>query len=100
MSDRPLKITFAELRASGVRGLLIYCCNYRCSHSLAISGDAWSDDVRLSDIEPRFVCTACGQLGADVRPNLHRCSRSARTLIRLFNEPNLPLSCPIASASV
>jgi hypothetical protein len=27
--------------------------------------------VRLSDIEPRFVCQACGKRGADVRPNFH-----------------------------
>jgi hypothetical protein len=39
----------------GVRGVLVYCADYRCSRSLAISADQWSDDVRLSDIEPRFV---------------------------------------------
>jgi hypothetical protein len=33
----------------GVRGILIYCADYRCSHSIAISGDSWPDDVRLSD---------------------------------------------------
>ena len=52
------KIALGEMRASGVRGLLIYCSDYRCSHSVAISGDRWSDDVRLSDIEPRFTCQA------------------------------------------
>jgi hypothetical protein len=66
------------MRASGVRGLLIYCTDYKCSHSLAISGDAWSDDVRPSDIEPRFVCTACGKRGADIRPDFDgKQSRSA-----------------------
>ena len=68
---RPLKITFAEMRSSGVRGLLIYCSDYKCSHSTAISADRWSDDIRLSDLEPRFVCKACGRRGADVRPNFH-----------------------------
>jgi hypothetical protein len=67
--ERPQKITFAEMRSSCVRGLLIYCSDYKCSHYIAISGDNWSDDVRLSDIEPRFVCTACGKRGADLRPN-------------------------------
>jgi hypothetical protein len=62
-TDRPQKITFAEMRASGVRGLLIYCSDYKCSHSIAISGDRWPDDVRLSDIERRFTCQACGQPG-------------------------------------
>jgi hypothetical protein len=25
--------------------------------------------VRLSDLEPRYVCSACGKHGADVRPD-------------------------------
>jgi hypothetical protein len=57
------------MRATGVRDLLICWSDYRCSHSVAISGDRWSDDVRLSDIECRFTCQACGRRGADVRPN-------------------------------
>jgi hypothetical protein len=67
--DRPQKITFAEMRASGVRGLLIYCSDYHCSHRTAISGDQWPGDVRLSDLEPRFTCQASGRKGADVRPD-------------------------------
>jgi hypothetical protein len=66
---RPTKITFAELRDMGVRGLLVYCADHHCSHSKAISGDSWPDEVRLSDIEPRFTCAACGKRGADVRPD-------------------------------
>jgi hypothetical protein len=46
MTDRPQKITFAEMRDMGVRGILVYCADYRCSHSIAISGDAWPDDAR------------------------------------------------------
>jgi hypothetical protein len=53
MTDRQTKITFGEMREMGVRGILIYCADYRCSHSIAISGDGWPDDVRLSDIERR-----------------------------------------------
>jgi hypothetical protein len=71
MTDRPQKITFGEMREMGVRGLLIYCADYRCSHSIAISGDAWPDDARLSDIEERFTCRACGKRGADVRPDFN-----------------------------
>jgi hypothetical protein len=66
MSDRPQKITFAEMREMGVRGLLVYCVDYRCSHSIAISDDAWPNDVRLSDIEPRFVRRVCGKARAGV----------------------------------
>src|SRR5258708_39148450 len=49
------KITFAEMRAAGVRGVLIYCSDYKCSHWTTISGDRWADDVRLSDIEPNLL---------------------------------------------
>jgi hypothetical protein len=56
------------MRESGVRGVLIYCSDYKCSHSIAISADRWPDDVRLSDID-RFVCTVCGRRGADIRPD-------------------------------
>ena len=65
------KITFAQMREQGVRGMLVYCSDFRCSHSTAISGDRWSDDLRLSDIEPRFVCSACGKRGADARPDFN-----------------------------
>jgi hypothetical protein len=57
------------MRVAGVRGLLVYCSDYHCSHWNAISGDRWPDDVRLSDLEPRFVFKGCGQRGADVRPD-------------------------------
>ncbi|SIO61517.1 hypothetical protein SAMN05443247_08852 [Bradyrhizobium erythrophlei] len=68
---RPQKITFGEMRSAGVRGILVYCADFRCSHSIAIGADQWPDQVRLSDLEPRFVCKVCGKKGADVRPNFH-----------------------------
>jgi hypothetical protein len=80
---RPTKITFAEMRTAGVprkiatryrpsgRGVLIYCSDYKCSHSAAISAVEWPDHVRLSDLEARFVCKACGKRGADVRPDFN-----------------------------
>jgi len=46
-----------------VRGLLIYCSDYHCSHSIGISAEQWPDHVRLSDLEARFVCRACGKRG-------------------------------------
>jgi hypothetical protein len=61
VTERPTKITFGELRAMGVRGVLVYCSDYKCAHSQAISAEQWADDVRLSDIEDRFVCKACGK---------------------------------------
>ena len=64
MSDPVQKITFAEMRAAGVRGVLVYCSDYRCSHSTRLAADRWTDDIR-----PAFVCAACGRRGADVRPD-------------------------------
>ena len=74
-SDRPQKITFADMRDMGVRGLLIYCSDYKCSHLISMSGDRWPNDMRLSDLEPRFICKARGKRGADVRPGRKRKTR-------------------------
>jgi hypothetical protein len=71
VTEQQQKITFGELREMGLRGVLVYCADYHCSHSLAFSADRWPD-LRLSDIEPRFVCQACGKRGADVRPDFSR----------------------------
>jgi hypothetical protein len=65
------KITLGEMRASGVRGILVYCSDYKCSHYATISADQWPDDVKLSDLEPLFSCQACGKKGAYVRPDFN-----------------------------
>jgi hypothetical protein len=31
------------------------------------SADRWPDEIRLSDLEPRFVSTVCGKRGAILR---------------------------------
>src|SRR6266702_8746511 len=53
--QRPQKITLGEMRSSGPRGLLVYCADYRCTHHVAIDADRWPDQVRLSDLEPKFT---------------------------------------------
>ena len=65
---RAQKITLGEMRASGPQRLLVYCGDYKCAHSVVIDAGRWPDDVRLSNLEPLFVCQACGHRGADVRP--------------------------------
>ena len=47
-----------DARNRRTRGVVIYCADYKCNHSIAVMADRWADDVRLSDIEPRFTCTA------------------------------------------
>jgi hypothetical protein len=65
MTTYPQKITFAELREMDVDGVLTYCADYRCGHQVELSADLWPDHVRLSDVEPKFICTKCG---AEIRP--------------------------------
>src|SRR5947209_15023657 len=67
MSPPQPRSPFAEMREMGIRGLLIFCPDYKCSHSIAISGDRWPDHVRLSELEPLFRCQVCGLKGAEVR---------------------------------
>jgi hypothetical protein len=68
MTSYPQKITFGELRETGVDQVLVYCRDRRCTHHVTVSADSWPDHVRLSDIEPGFTCSACGKRGAEVRP--------------------------------
>ena len=84
MVNRSQKITLGGMRAMGVHGLLVYCSDYHCSHSVTISADRWPQDVTLSDLEAQFVRQACGNRG-DLRPdfNWHQNERaSARPLGR------------------
>ncbi|HVI78941.1 MAG TPA: hypothetical protein VM715_12430 [Candidatus Acidoferrum sp.] len=53
----------------GIRGLLVYCSDYHCSHWTTIDADRWPDDVGLSDLEQLFVCQACGTRRAELRPD-------------------------------
>jgi hypothetical protein len=65
------KITLGEMRASGTRGLLVYCSDYKCSRSVVLEPhevDRWPDWLSLTDLEQKFRCQACGSQ-ADVRPN-------------------------------
>jgi hypothetical protein len=72
MVDRPVEITFAKMRDSGVREILIYCSDYRCSNSMLLMADHRPGDVRLANIEMRFVCSVCGKRAVEIRPNFNR----------------------------
>ncbi len=52
MADRPTKITFADMRDMGVRGILIYCADYHCSRPVAMSGDRWPMRFGLATSSP------------------------------------------------
>jgi hypothetical protein len=63
-------VTLANMRLHGSRDMMIYCGQApRCWHAGKMSADPWPDDTVFDQIERRLVCTACGALGADVRPD-------------------------------
>jgi len=65
---REMKIMLRGIRDSGPRRLLVCCGDYKRTHSVVVNADRWGDEIRLSDLEPKFACKGCSHLGADVRP--------------------------------
>jgi hypothetical protein len=63
-------VTLANMRSHGVRHAMIYCGNApRCWHSGRMNVDAWPDETIFAEIEMRLVCTRCGLIGAQARPD-------------------------------
>jgi hypothetical protein len=58
--------TLGNMRANGMRSLDVSC--WQCHHRMIMSVDQWPD-VPVPSFGPRMVCTRCGIIGADVRPN-------------------------------
>jgi hypothetical protein len=54
------------------------CSDYRCGHSIVVSANQSPDDLRLSDLEHRFLCEVCGKRGADVRPDFNQTRKPVR----------------------
>ena len=61
--------TMGNLRRYGCRQLLVYCTSGWCHHSAILNADWLADDVPVRSLCPRMVCTVCGLIGADVRPD-------------------------------
>jgi hypothetical protein len=60
-------MTLGNMRENGVRSLFVSCWNFH--HRAVLSADRWPDDVPVPTFGPRMVCTRCGIIGADARPN-------------------------------
>jgi hypothetical protein len=69
---REQKITLGEMRATGLRRLLFIAKTTSALTTSKISAEQWPDHIRLSHLEPLFVCQVCGHKGADVRPLFDR----------------------------
>jgi hypothetical protein len=62
-------VTMGHIRSHGVTRLLVYCHSIQCNHSATVDGDALPDEVEVRSLCRRMVCTHCGRVGADVRPD-------------------------------
>jgi hypothetical protein len=60
-------MTLGNMRANGVRSLDV-CC-WLCHHRAILSADPWPDHVPVPMFGPRMVCTRCGIIGAEARPD-------------------------------
>ena len=60
-------MTLGNMREQGVRSLDVTCLN--CRHEAILSAERWPDDIPVPAFGPRMVCTGCGIIGADARPN-------------------------------
>jgi hypothetical protein len=64
------------MRANGVRSLAIWCSG-QGQHYRVFDVRDYPDDVAVPWFGPRMVCTVCGAIGADARPNWNECTPPA-----------------------
>lgn len=62
-------VTVGHIRGHGCRDLLVFCGAIDCNHSAVLSADRFPDEALIRPLGRRMVCTRCGHLGADVRPD-------------------------------
>jgi hypothetical protein len=62
-------VTLGHMRSHECRRLLIYCSTGFCHHSATVDADRWPDETAVRDLCPKAICTKCGMIGADVRPD-------------------------------
>ena len=60
-------MNLANMRANGVRSLSVSCP--ACHRSVRFNVDAYADEIPVPAFGPRMVCTRCGMIGADARPD-------------------------------
>jgi hypothetical protein len=60
-------MTLQNMRENGVRSLAVQC--HQCRHEVVMNVDHLPGDLTVPSFGPRIVCTKCGMIGADVRPN-------------------------------
>jgi hypothetical protein len=63
----------ANMRENGVRSLSVQC--HQCRHLVVMNVDHLPGDLTVKSFEPKMVCTKCGAIGADARPNWREVTR-------------------------
>jgi hypothetical protein len=72
--DDPIEpMDLANMRANGARSLDVQC--NQCRHRVIVNVDHLAGDLTVPSFGPRMVCTKCGTIGADVRPNWQEARR-------------------------
>jgi hypothetical protein len=62
-------MTLRNMREHGVHTLAIRCGAIWCNHEAILDVSAFADGLTVPSFGPRMVCTVCGAIGADARPN-------------------------------
>jgi hypothetical protein len=62
-------MTLRNMREHGVHSLDIRCGALWCNHEAILDVSTYADDLTVPSFGPRMVCTICGAIGADARPN-------------------------------
>ena len=75
-------MTLGNMRANGVRTLSVHCGGRQCWHSAVLDVGGYPDAVWVPAFGPRMVCTACGAIGADARPNWNERAPASLLVLR------------------
>jgi hypothetical protein len=76
--DARAPMTLANMRQNGVRNTLaVYCGGRWCDHHRVLDVSGYADDVSVPSFGPRMVCTVCGAIAADARPNWNERNQQA-----------------------
>lgn len=64
-----LPMTRGNMRANGVRSVIVFCSNVHCGHEAIVNVESLGEDVSVPSLGPRLRRERRGQRGADVRLN-------------------------------
>ncbi len=62
-------MTLANMRQNGVRSLAVNCGGLGCHHNAILDVGTYPENVPVPSFGARMVCTECGAIDADARPN-------------------------------